>query len=246
MTKKKYEIFAQNLKEHYERWKKMTPRGNQELFASLVEVENRETISKWLNGKVYPVPENMRKIEKVLGVTEEQLWSGHFHEFRYEEDSQFTHEMHDQFRAYTEAIGLSGDFLKFVKSSIPDEKFPVYSPIIAEHGMLESTLTRQPFANAFMTKSTNEFQRTASGKTVNLSYPDFQFLRSVQDEVVSLIEFLYLKRAQEMKTEVQKAQLASIKKEGDITVFCDVDLRQFDSYMKYMTKENVEEVLKNG
>ena len=166
------------------------------------------------------------------------------HNFKYHYDSAFTREMHEQFNQYNNAIGLNENFLRFVKQSVPDELFPVYSPIVVEHDLLGSNYKRQSLAEGYELNSSNEYQRTINGKTVNLSYADFQFLLSVQNEAVELVKYLYTQRTREMLAEVRKAQVSAEITENGITSFCDIDLNQCDPYLKYQSKENVQMILK--
>lgn len=227
---------------------------NKQIRTENMEINLLDTIAKKLNVAVEYLTGGINATSpkdlhvQFIGVDDEGYYvpgyeAKHTHDYRYHYDSAFTKEMHEQFNRYNHAIGLNENFLRFVKQSVPDDLFPVYSPIVVEHDLLGSNYKRQPLADAQAVNTSNEYQRTIDGKTVNLSYADYQFLLTVQDEVIDLVKYLYSQRTREMQAEVRKAQISSEVTENGITSFCDVDLNQFDPYLKYQSKESVETIL---
>lgn len=244
--KKKNAGFADNFTLHLEQWQKENHK-TQDDFAELVGVRNRESVSKWKSGVQYPSAKVMKKIEKVLGVTEEELHGNahQFHDFRYLYSSQFTREMHADFDKYIDGIGLSHNFMKFIKENLPDEDFPIYSPITSDYTNPE--YHRKPIAKAFKSESTNEYQRTVKNKTVNLGYADYMFLSEVQKSVILLVQFMYYKRSSDMEFELKQVKDAyppqvinGVKIYDSLTAD---QLMAFDPYMQYQTAESINAVL---
>lgn len=252
------EIFAKNLKYYFKLWKSEKDENEEEnrsqaLFAKKV-LSNRKSVSDWMNAKTKPQDDQIERICGVLGIKKEMLYDSSDQE-KLLYDKQFTREIHEHYQQYCDGLGLSHDFMKFLKSEIQDELFPVWTPIM-EDGLV-NPFEEDKFRRATPPKvyqSKNEYQRqtvTEKGiRTVNLTYIDYEFMKEVQEEVISYIEYLYFKRKKEMEITVEKVNSENITKREDGVIFVSVPSRkkmeEMDRFEKYRTKEHVEEVLKNA
>ncbi len=234
--KPQYEIFARNFSDHFEEWQKRT-KGTQESFADLIGT-TRKTVSNWMNAINYPQEKLLEAICQTLNVTEQELNVGTIKEYlKYDEN--FNEDVHRESKEYTDSIGLNSHFMKFMKENISDDIFPLWSTIVETSF---DTLGRKYDLEAFQSEGQNEFQRKLEdGKTVNLTYVDYMFMKDVQNEVISYIQFLCYKRKREMEEEVKACQ-----NEYDQLTFVksntihDIAMKH-DKYM-----ERLQEVLKNG
>lgn len=244
-AKEQYRLFASNFEKKFNAWRKEN-KGGQEYFAELIDVADRKTVSNYINAVNYPSPETMELICSVLDTTEEEL-NGGAHDERYKYDEHFTKELHLTFQQYADSIGLSSDFMRFVKSAVSDSEFPVYSPIVST--ATEPKHHRQPLAEAFPCKDSNEFQCSIKGGTVNLGYADYQFLHEVQEEVIDYVRYLYFKRKKEMESEVCRVQSASTEKVNGVTVYDSLpidEMKKYDPYLQFITEDSVSSLVKEG
>lgn len=245
--KPQYEPFAKNLRNAFEKWQTKTG-GTQETLAEKIGVADRKSISDWLNARSYPTEENMESLCEILNVTENELLKFSRQE-KYRYDKDFTLEIHEKFQTFCEALGLNHDFLKFVKSAIPDEEFPVYSPVCYPD-LMDENFERATLMEAFECDTQNEYQRRLSdGKTINLSHADYAFLKEVQDNVCSYIEYLFYKRKKEMEEDVQNINANNITRKGGAVFVKHPSankMLELDRFRKYATEEYIQEVLNNG
>ena len=252
--KPEQEIFASNFKTLFENWqeemKSEGSSGSQEHFAKLV-FSNRRSVSEWMNAQSKPSKETMKRICDIFHTTEEELNNGtRAQNYRYSKN--FTQEIHNKFMDYCEDLGLNHDFMKFVKTVIKDEEFPVWSPIYEpEENWLSPVLgeyERKPFYDAFESESTNEFQRkTKDGKTVNLGYADFGIMKEVQNEVSSFIEYSYFKVAKGMQEDLDSVNRDYVHSDtGEFIGVSNKKLWERDRYSKYQTDTFIKEVRNNG
>lgn len=235
-------IFAQNFSRYFEEWKKQDSGRNATKFAKLI-YSNRVSVSKWKNGNAYPTEENMKRICEVLHVSEDQLTDASLYKKAYTHDSHFTENLHHRFQKYCDCIGIESDFMKFAKSAVPDEEFPLWSPIVETGDLLNIKYHRQSLASAFESDSSNEFQRSIDGKTVNLCYADFQFLREVQEDVKEFIRFKYYQRKHEMESEVSAVQTASEETVNGVKITSSISPEKYDRFMEYQTTKSVNRIL---
>lgn len=248
MTKKiKNPIYAKNLKPAYERWKKDKPGRNMEDLAAEVGVRDRKSVSQWINGEVTPERANLEKLCDVLGITEEELNGTESISEQFKYDGNFTENLHNGFQQFNAAIGLNEDFLKFIRAAIPDSEFPlwkeVYHPL--DPVGVSKYEHREPM-EAFYTDKRNYFQLTVEdGRTVNLLYPDFAFLKDIQTEVIQYVEYLYYKRRQEMERELQYFNDKYVTDTGAVGVGRKT-IYSLTKYSEYMLREKQKEVIKNN
>ncbi len=246
-----YEFFSKRFKEAYKSWRKRTG-GTQEKLAELIEVSDRRSISDWMNAKSYPTPANMKKLCEVLEVTEDSLTRSYENDYHYSEN--FTEELHRKQKAFCKGIDLDLSFLKYIHEAVPDEDFPIYSPLMPKTGKLlpdedgfSIGYTRQDdFLTAYRCEEENEFQRQiGDGKTVNLHYADLAFIKDVQEEVTNYVLYLMYKRKKEMEQELSDLTEASTDRTKGLRVqFSAQKIAEYDHYSKYIYKETIDQIIK--
>ncbi len=230
------EVFAKNFGMYFKRWQAETG-GTQDDFAVQVGIADRKSISDYLNAKHKPSEDNLNAICEELGVTVDMLYQSNKQD-QYRYDKAFTESLHMRFQKFTNDIGLSNEFMKFLKEFIPDQDFPVYSPIRKTGGLFtEVSFVRPKSAEAFQCDEQNEYQRKREdGKTINLTEFDYLFMKDLQSEVISYIEYLCFKRKKEMEDEVSACMnsITTVEKDG-ISYMIDRSeeaIKKNDKYLK--------------
>ena len=244
--KTKYLLFASTLEKKYKAWKKAN-HGSMEIFADLVGLSDRASISKYINAEQYPSKETMERICEALNTTEEELNSGSIAD-RYRLDENFTSELHKGYKLFCESIGLDENFLSFIRHEISDAEFPLFKRIVYQPKDMQFVYTNE--LEAFSSGDHNIYQLDlGNGKTVNLSYPDFVYLKDIQNEIADYIRYLFYKRHKEMEDELQHVNADLIKENGDqisVAVPGFRKLCDYNKYLEYIDSGKIESVLKEG
>lgn len=230
--KKQYLIpFATRLRYYVEKWQKEEGKTQDDL-AEAVGLSDRKSISNYLNAYQKPSKEKLLNLCDVLGTTPDEL-NGLNDDFitKYQYDSKTASSVRNGYEAFCTGIGLSNDFLKYVRSALPDESFPLFTRIVADP--LTDHFYREDSKITAETNIGSEYQiYTAAGEHTDLSYPDYAFLKDVQDQVTELVEYLYFKRQKQLdaalKTVNDECIVTSqtgltIVKEPSEKLLCDTD-----------------------
>lgn len=236
--KQQYMIFASNLRKHYDKWKKEKSGNTQETLAELIGIKDRKSISNYLNAIQYPEDDVLNNLCDVLGTTPKEL-NGLNDDFKtkYQYDTHTAATVRNGYDAFCAGIGLNQSFLKYVRSVLPDEEFPLFRPI--ESDPFSDQYYRADPEETAHTKTGSEYQIvTAAGVHTDLTYPDYAFLKDVQDQVTDLIEYLYFKRQKQLNEAVQKIndECVSSDQYGLTTVkqVTEKQLRESDPYYGYL------------
>ncbi len=246
MKKKvEYAIFARNLSMVYDQRKKERLFTNAEDLLKMIN--EKETVIKdvrsfqsYKAGEQYPRKKAMKAICRVLRTTEEELNSAEPKEL-YKSSKAYTEQLHEESAEYADSIGLSPDFLNFIRAAIPDQHFPLYLPVrwILDPDpvdLMKARAVRATPAAAYDSKSKTNYQlHLSDGKTVNLSKADLQFINDVQKEVVGFIEYLYYRRKKEMDDILDRMNADQYETAPDgWTITKAVDEIDFDKYAQYV------------
>lgn len=213
--------FAKKFREKYTQWKK-SERGykrNQQMFADLVGC-NKNSISDYMNGKTVPEKRRLRKIAEVLDCdVSELLPFGHDEQYKYSQD--FINQYGDELSQYAQKVGLSLFLVRGLREIVPDydESFPVFRPIMINPNPfsdLEEKIIRRTIETASdsarMNVSNELFQIQRNEKRISMSYCDVNFLKALQDEIVSVVEHAFAMREKEMNEETERIKDSFIAK----------------------------------
>ena len=202
--KQQYMIFASNLRRHYERWKSVEYGRNQDKLAKAVGLADRKSISNYMKAVNYPDPVTLQRLCEVLETTPEEL-NGLNDSFRkhYQYDEDTADSVRRGYDAFCSGIGLNNDFLKYIRSALPDESFPLFAPIQSDP-MIDQYIRRPAEETAVATYGKEYQIVTCDNIHTDLTYPDYAFLKDVQDQVTELIEYLYFKRKKQLDEALKK------------------------------------------
>lgn len=192
-------------------------------------------VSEWLRGKWFPemyLPE----IAEVLGVDTEDFFPSTREEL-YENSSLHMNKFrNEEILPFCEKIGLDVSFIDAIRKQVDFEKlFPLFVPAMINpdaNGFIDGkyyTLSPEYFlANSapmdddtFQVKREFDCLYNEKGEIepmeslITLSKADLLFLRDVQKDVARYIEFLFMKRREEMQDEVDRMNEASKKQLPD-------------------------------
>lgn len=251
------ETWKERFREAYDlKFKSLDKKNTQQEFADRINqikydkygiegnVDNR-FVSKWLNGTV-PEEENIKCICEVLGLSEDYFEPSD--RDRYRDDSQFITELGQKHVAFAKEIGLDLDLVKALHNLTDwDTIFPMYSPIEpsdVEKFFLSNKWERLNgfVSSAPIDKSLDFLQTQKDGKLLTLHRADLVYLKEVQDKVVEYVEYLFYKRAQEMKKEVEEVNaFANPGGTGRRSkLFVREHLFEIDRFQKYAYKPKEE------
>lgn len=245
--------FAKKFKEKFNQWKKRgywDERRNQQVFADLVGC-NKNSISDYMNGKTVPEKRSLRKIAEVLGCdVSELLPFGHDELYKYSQD--YINQYGDELSQYAQKVGLSLFLLRGLREVVSDfdGSFPVFLPFTLNPDPFcgkENSLVRMPpespSDSAKMETKYQLFQIQRGEKRITMSYCDVNFLKALQDELVSVVERAFVERAKEMDEEMQRINEYFIKdhtnKEGWTGVPSEMEREECEklfSLLKYSKK----------
>lgn len=247
MVRKRDTIFAKNLKKKYIEMYKSKGKTMSDL-ADDIGLSDYKSISNWINGYQYPSQDNMEILCDLLKTTEEELNTPVYNSFedKYENDPIFTEDMINGFKLFSSGIGLNNDFLSFVRSTIPDKLFPKYTiinsqTILKDFDFKKVWVREQPLRAMKSTPKYAKYQLHIGDETYNLEYPDLAFLKDVQDEIISYIEYLFYKRKLEMENELSTVIEETTETDSEGRQFekgmLPERLKEIDKYYKYISKD---------
>lgn len=242
-------LFPDQLKNWIKKEKEEGRNGSQYAFAKKVGVEPYY-VTDWKTGRQGIPYTYIDKICEVLGVSKEVYYPTTHNEL-YKYSSDYMTEVGEKTIApLCEKIGLNKELIILIQRMFPndfEELFPFWTPIRPTRKMysvepyehsdiscLSDSAKMKNGYNLFQFKvKANENQT----KTITLSEADLLFLRDVQEDIKDYIEFLFLKRKKEMKTEGKVASERSWKPnaKGSGRVFVPLranDLNEIDKYFK--------------
>lgn len=215
-----------------------------EKYGIQATIDNR-CVSKWANG-TRPEKENLDCICEVLG-----LPINHFEPSDrdlYRDSSKFITALGRDNVDFAKEKGLDLDFVKGLQNVVDfDSLFPLYSRIIVDNSDLLPTYKRQSnFADSAPIDDELDFLQIHRGdKTLTFHRCDLAYLREVQDQVVEFVEFLFYKRHEEMKREVEEINKRTHMKtsnggEGFRPLHQD-EMLEIDRLIQYAYKDAPEE-----
>lgn len=182
---KKREFFSREFSKLLEAWKKKEKaegrKGRQEDFARKIN-GHPNSISRYKNGTDYPSPSAIDAICEEFGVNK-RIFEPIFEEER-GGDKSFHDEKERELRNYCDSIGLNVNLVSFITSEDHvRNSFPVH-PNEIEH--------RPPAPEYPIVKTESPFQiEDDKGKTVFLDSSDLDYLRQLQKELESFIQFKF-------------------------------------------------------
>ena len=226
---KKQEYFFERLNDLFTDWQRREKssgrRGSQQEFADRInEVEAQRSdsprgrcdyryVSKWLNRKAFP-DTYIDYIAEVLGVEVEELFPT-THDEKYKDDEDFMNGVKRfNIEPYCEEIGLDEEFVKAIRKQVDFERlFPLWTPVGTNGTFFdfEYVLRSEDCLSdsAPMDEDIFQIKRTVDEegedeRLITMSKYDLLFLRDVQREVSKYIEFLFIKRRDQMREEVEE------------------------------------------
>lgn len=220
------EFFGARFSDLVANWKKAAPEGdvrtNEKLAKELYTT--RSTIQKWCSGESIPasgvrsiicnffkVPENYFDLDTATP------------EEKYEHVSNYISEIGKSNIEFAKEIGLNISLVRALSTIVDfDDLFPIYSPIVKRSGSLPSGITydRLPKKKTFaknIDKDLEFLKLNRSGDNYIMHKVDLAYLKEVQDQLITFVEYLFHKRYKEMQEEVQifNQDLIEVNVDGD-------------------------------
>lgn len=268
--KAKKQFFSDKFNRAFDEWKKknkgkLIEGTTQKAFASMVKV-SEDMIKAYKTGETYPREATLKRIISVLGVPDDYFTMKTDDE-RYKYSPEFMSDIgENKILPYCEEIGLDPRFLMTVRDLFGEDlgdQFPFWTQLIRNPNLLcdpsELYIRLDPVdfwsSSAEMKPDVKMFQievRKQDGsdnkKLITLSYSDLLFLRDVQDEVRDYIEFLFLKRKKELRTECEeaskRAQIPLSNGGYELIQLRAEDLNEIDKYCDRYVDSKVKTVIK--
>lgn len=178
--------FSEALKKLYqERKKNVDPKLSQEKLAEELFVA-RETVSGWMNGKQFPQPDMIVKLESYFNVPPGYFSSKEERKGLTLIDEEAHSVLEEQCERFAERIGLSPAFVSFIKES------PALSDLIVSLCWVNPKI--QSLDPSVPEIPENVFQFvSSSGVKVYLPKDVMQMLRNVQEDLSEYLPFLLQK-----------------------------------------------------
>lgn len=222
------EYFGKVFSALYKKWKEKTPDGNQQKFAELCRLADKNSVSNYSRGKSIPTDASVDEIIRVFNEAGMNVTVDDFiprtDDDTYRYDPSRVKAIQDHHQKFAEEIGLSDGFLKFIFDHTdfddPNEGYPVWSPlaIVPNSGKpFKTDIEDLKYLNDFLL--VDEFGRMAlkkthavtenqkftvkmqDGSSIILSEIDLRILKDLQDKVVDMVKYLYFIRRKEMKSQ---------------------------------------------
>lgn len=210
MSTKKYVMFHVKFPSDLENWKKgqiaQGKKGSQKEFARQVGVQPYY-VTDWKTGRSGIPYTYIDKICEVLGVDPDR-YEPTTHGERYENSKDFITEIGRKNIEFAKDIGLDMTFVDGLTKIVDfNENFPLYAPIKkmtgnALQGYVYSRSTNADSAQ--IDKELQFLQVEQDGKLKTMHDGDLAFLKEVQDQVADYVMYLFNRRQQEMKREVEQ------------------------------------------
>lgn len=257
--------FSKRFSEKYEKWKRSGDgeRKNDIIFAD--EVFNYERdhgtgskkLGKGCNAKsIYDyrkgnsMPGNksrMIALAAVLGCDVSELLPSTIadkHRFL----PGYINQVGSELEKYAQSIGLSLHFVAALKEIVPDYSnvFPLFLPVHESSDAfdLSNAYTRYKESDAcndfeISKKSGNDiFQFEYDGKTITISKSDLDYLKTLQDEIVSFVLYQFSRREKEMETEIDtlNAHINELRKGGFVGL--PLPYSELSKYIRYLHEKD--------
>lgn len=270
-TEQRDDFFVKRFNELFSEWKQKGGKNTQGEFArQICEIRHEKTgekcpvtnsyVSEWSRGKWFP-DQYISEIAEVLGVKEEVFFFQTHDDFYKYSSEYMTKIGHGEFSQFCDEIGLDLRFLYVIRSlmgSSFDELFPLWTPIAPkksrdisnDDGIYSHMGTECLSTSAKMDDDVNIFQcvvhdeeaETEEGRTITLGRADLRFIKDIQDEVINLIEFCFMKREKDLQKESEEASRRSspVLPDGGrvVRLLKAEELNQIDRYFKeYVDKK---------
>lgn len=250
-------------------WKKKntdgkSKRATDEAFSKIIGV-HKNMIVQYRQG-IIPRPETLKKIINVLGVPDDYFTPTTKDELYKYSPEYMTDLGETKILPYCEEIGLDPHFLEVINDLFGEDlgdQFPFWTQLIRNPNFLcdpsELYIRLDPVefwsSSAEMKPDVKMFQievkkqsDSDDRKRITLSYSDLLFLRDVQDEVRDYIEFLFLKRKKELRTECEeaskRAQIPLSNGGYELIQLRAEDLNEIDKYCDRYVDSKVKTVIK--
>lgn len=207
----KRKFFSDRLQTALEEWKSLGNGRTEGVFAKLAGI-SQNSITDYKKCRTYPSEKTLEKIAKTLRKPKSYFVPNTRAE-KYALSPSYITKIGRQHVAYSKKIGLDLDFARALHNIIDyDAKFPLYSDIVCVSSESFSPSTQyirnpnfMPSAKMDIDENLSFLQMQKDGQTVTMHYCDLGFLKEVQDQVVEYVEYLFYKRQEEMKKEVEEA-----------------------------------------
>lgn len=254
--------FSKRFSKKYEQWKRSGDgeRRNDMVFADKVYSYERDhstggktpgkgcnskSIYNYRNGIQMPgTMSRMKALAAVLGCDVSELLPSTQAE-KYRLLPEYINQFGSELEKYAQSIGLNLYLLTALKEIVPDygNVFPLYLPVSENPNLfdLDNTFIRYEKAAAANSpkidiKTGNDvFQFEYNNKTITISKSDLDYLKDLQDEIVSFVLYQFSKRNREMKAEIDNLN-AHILEQGFVSF--PVPYSKLSKYIKYLHEKN--------
>lgn len=226
-------IFGARFSEQFQKWKCAEKGRTQESFGQLFDPPvRRGTVANWCIGKTIPNPYNTKRICEIFGVTDNYFNPDTAtHDELYKNSSNFIEGIGKKHVDFARLIGLDLDLVRSLSNCVDfDKLFPVYSPI--DHETVDPETSKKiydrevDFMDSAHVEDVDEklrfLQVEQKMKRITLHRCDLAFLKEVQDQIINYVEFLFYKRTEEMKREVEEFNndltIEEVRSNGEIVI----------------------------
>lgn len=210
-------FFSDRLQSALKEWKDKGNGRTQSVFARMVEISDN-MVTRYKKGEQYPSDKTLEKICKVLDKPKDYFVPTTKEEL-YKNSPLYMTKLGKSHADFAETIGLDLDFLKGLHDVVDfDSLFPMYSRIIRDDSDYFSPkyVRQSNFADSAPIDDELDFlQVHRDDQTLTLHRCDLAYLREVQDQVVEFVEYLFYKRREEMKREVEEVNRRTHSKTKD-------------------------------
>lgn len=246
-------IFGAKFKTQFEKWQSEGDGRTQESFGEKIHPPaSRQSVMKWCRGVNIPTPDRIKQICGIFGLPEDYFDTGNAtHEEKYKYESAFVTQIGRDHVEFAKEEGLNLDLVRVLSTMVDfDNDFPLYSPI--NHWTIDSAgrkvydrkVNHMDSAPIDIDEDLQFLQFNRDGKRITLHKCDLAYLKEVQDEVVSFVEYLFYKRSKEMEKEVESFNndliVSYADSKGNITVehkaVTEEYIRSHDRFAKYFSE----------
>lgn len=248
-------LFGARFSDLFQKWKdegnRIGEKRTQTGFGKLLcPPASRGSVSNWCKGEDIPSKDRLIQICKIFGVSEDHFDPENAtHDELYKSSSNFIEGIGKKHVKFATLIDLDLDLIRALSHCVDFEKlFPLYSPI--DHETYDPETEQKvydrevSFSGSAPVEEVDDklrfLQIERDGKRITLHRCDLAYLKEVQDQVVTFVEYLFYKRSEEMKSEVQKFNddlIEETKEDGEIkkaykSITPDY-IRDHDRFAKY-------------
>ena len=219
------EIFGAKFSDLVNNWKQAAPDGEKRTNEILAKklYTTRSSLQKWCSGDSLPSKVALDIICNFFKVPED-----HFSlntatpEEKYKYVSSYATEIGKSNVEFAREIDLDLPLIRALSKLIDfDERFPIYSPISERPGILQNNYkyNRLPHKKTFaknIDKDLNFLMLNNDDGKYIMHKVDLAYLKEVQDQIITFVEYLFYKRSKEMEDEVSafNRDLAEVTVDG--------------------------------